>query len=47
MKRTIPLAVMVATLFLAPGTHAQPAVKQPLSDQQIAEIIVAESRQSY
>ena len=47
MKRTILLTVVLATLFVAPGILAQPALKQQLSDQQIAEIIVGESRQAY
>lgn len=44
MKRAFLLALVLAILFVAPGILAQPALKQQLSDQQIAEIIVGESR---
>jgi hypothetical protein len=47
MKRVISLALVLVALLVAPGIFAQPALKPQLSDQQIAEIIVHESRQSY
>jgi hypothetical protein len=47
MKRAFFLAAVLVTLFVAPGIFAQPALKQQLSDQQIAEIIVGEIRQTY
>jgi hypothetical protein len=46
MKRAFLLAAL-ATFFVAPGILAQPALKQQLSDQEIAEFIVGESRQAY
>jgi hypothetical protein len=47
VSRVFALAAILLVLFVAPGIFAQPALKQQLSDQQIAEIIVGESRQSY
>jgi hypothetical protein len=45
VKRTLIFGALLSSLAL--GALAQPAPKPQLTDQQVAEIIVRESRQSY
>jgi hypothetical protein len=46
MKRWLLLGAVITPMVWSPATLAQPAPARP-TDQQIAEIIVGESRRSY